>query len=833
MFTKQLSKMKIALVVMSLLAGIVAFGATPQLAFAGPDNDEPDQTTREEEEDAPPEPFAVHTVDAEKVLNGFVPENQRKSKFGTSSPFGDDVRVGTVTTLRGLKESGLPDWAQREELMHLGYFAWDEVPDSKLDEQIAPVQINLDYVELIDEKITSQGPSESTEVPDPSKKAEGNAQPRFIGTLLVVVLIGAAAKEVVEQGCTDDWETSTPSVKKNNYELDKLLKHDVEADFVPDELDLKVDADIGLTLDIEAKGTVRYKRFNELCAIAAGALTGNPVGIIAGLAGSQVPYKWQVVESSGSTRVSIDGKATLGGTGTVTETAFLYRQMLGSFRTHTPSTTLWGPVELSLDLTPSIEFGIKYQTQVSVNASKGFEQTWEMNGFYLVSWNCSGVSDCKQVHKEAEFDVDNATNSPLLSQTSVDIQLVPYLKFDLAYDLDVNVGKVKDYDLAKGNTGIVVQLPARYHITSGNNCSDADGDGNTETVKTQFVDLNLEIFFYLEGSIFDDGYGDFMPFNIPFVANDKPVYPFEFKKDLYQKNIYFAELFRDEATEGGYSSAFDPVVTFSSGPAKPGITISNRSCYPFTSRPEYQIDWGSGRPLQSSFPGFITAPDGVDQEQVRVRLHRDEAGRQFEPGGWVTVDTQARLLKPPTNVKASVASPTSGEISWDPSASPNIVGYEVTRRVAGEIKGTKLGTIKDTTLLDSELTKGRTYKYSIVAVDVDGNKSKAASISLEVPPGKVTDGVGEPIDIGVPTAPPELTASRYSSSAGEIQWKASSDRDGQVVSYEVVRNGEVVQTKDAKSFYQSDLSEGTYSYEVYAIDNDGKRSPASKVELTV
>ncbi len=176
--------------------------------------------------------------------------------------------------------------------------------------------------------------------------------------------------------------------------------------------------------------------------------------------------------------------------------------------------------------------------------------------------------------------------------------------------------------------------------------------------------------------------------------------------------------------------------------------------------------------------------------------------------------TQPVSLAAPEGLKASVYSSSSGEIMWDRSP---VFGmrYEVSRN------GTVLSTISGISYYDDSLSAGTTYTYDVVAIDRDGNRSAASSISLNTSGGSVT-----PTTVATPVG---LLASVYSSESAEIMW----DRpDTFGLSYEISRNGDVLTTTTGVSYYDDSLEPAsTYRYEVVAIDREGNRSNAAAVSL--
>ena len=76
-----------------------------------------------------------------------------------------------------------------------------------------------------------------------------------------------------------------------------------------------------------------------------------------------------------------------------------------------------------------------------------------------------------------------------------------------------------------------------------------------------------------------------------------------------------------------------------------------------------------------------------------------------------------------------------------------------------------------------------------------------------------------------------MRAIRYSDTAAELFWQPSWD-DGRVVGYEVYRDGRLVATRDATSWYDGALESGArHEYAVLALDDDGRRSGAATAVL--
>lgn len=97
--------------------------------------------------------------------------------------------------------------------------------------------------------------------------------------------------------------------------------------------------------------------------------------------------------------------------------------------------------------------------------------------------------------------------------------------------------------------------------------------------------------------------------------------------------------------------------------------------------------------------------------------------------------------------------------------------------------------------------------------------------------GGDTGGNGSQADV---TAVGDLSGAVYSSSAVEIFWTPATTGAGDAASaYQVSRDGNVVGTFDALSFFEQGLAAGTtFDYSVSAIDASGAIGEATNVQLT-
>lgn len=127
-----------------------------------------------------------------------------------------------------------------------------------------------------------------------------------------------------------------------------------------------------------------------------------------------------------------------------------------------------------------------------------------------------------------------------------------------------------------------------------------------------------------------------------------------------------------------------------------------------------------------------------------------------------TVDTQAPTV--PTGLKALAASTTMAQVEWNASTDDTGVGgYRIYR------DGELLATVTGTSYQDSNLSPGRTYAYSIAAVDEAGNASAQAN----------------PVNLTTPSSSTQLTLSsialrNLARTSATLTWKTSIPADGRV-----------------------------------------------------
>ena len=159
----------------------------------------------------------------------------------------------------------------------------------------------------------------------------------------------------------------------------------------------------------------------------------------------------------------------------------------------------------------------------------------------------------------------------------------------------------------------------------------------------------------------------------------------------------------------------------------------------------------------------------------------------------------------PTGLSATVNG-ASVELSWD--AASDATSYNVYRG------GSLLSSVSSNSYTDSGLADG-TYLYEIAAVNVNGESTSKASVSAT-------------IDTAPPDTPTGLSATVNGDSV-ELSWDAASD----ATSYNVYRGGSLLSSVSSNSYTDSGLADGTYLYEIAAVNVNGESTSKASVSATI
>jgi hypothetical protein len=174
------------------------------------------------------------------------------------------------------------------------------------------------------------------------------------------------------------------------------------------------------------------------------------------------------------------------------------------------------------------------------------------------------------------------------------------------------------------------------------------------------------------------------------------------------------------------------------------------------------------------------------------------------------------LLAPsiPAYLNAAQSGPRAVDLDWG-GAIDNIgvIGYRVSR------DGAQVAALDASarTYRETGLVSGRTYTYTLTAVDAAGNAGAGATAQVTLP---LVDSIS-------PSVPLDLRAVALSGRRVSLSWAPSTDNNAGVISYRVFRGRTRIATVTALSYVDRPSASGWYKYRVKAIDGAGNVSSFS------
>jgi len=148
---------------------------------------------------------------------------------------------------------------------------------------------------------------------------------------------------------------------------------------------------------------------------------------------------------------------------------------------------------------------------------------------------------------------------------------------------------------------------------------------------------------------------------------------------------------------------------------------------------------------ETQSPGFLDTQMQFGNSYIySVRSVVQIAGESLESGDSNRITILARDTFPPTApegvivvfVPAQDGEPAHLELSWNISPETDLAGYNVYRSEQSGVQGTRINTelLPTPAFRDMNAVPGRTYFYTVTAVDRSGNESTpSAAVSGEVP----------------------------------------------------------------------------------------------------
>jgi fibronectin type 3 domain-containing protein len=238
--------------------------------------------------------------------------------------------------------------------------------------------------------------------------------------------------------------------------------------------------------------------------------------------------------------------------------------------------------------------------------------------------------------------------------------------------------------------------------------------------------------------------------------------------------------------------------------------------------PFYSFYYRTDLPYNSSTdtlsPTQITTMENTQAGVAIEQAAFTSTGVDFYRAIIPTPDTTAPAS--PTGLTGISTATTTSTLTWNASTdNVGVAGYLVYRN------GVKIGITAETVYQDSGLTTATTYSYAVIAFDLGGNTSHAATVSVTTK------------DTTPPSTPANLVPTVVSGQQINLAWSPSTDLEA-VSGYYVFRGttaAGIIQVGEASattspSFISYPLTPGTtYYFGVEAVDTSGNVSAMSAV----
>ena len=187
------------------------------------------------------------------------------------------------------------------------------------------------------------------------------------------------------------------------------------------------------------------------------------------------------------------------------------------------------------------------------------------------------------------------------------------------------------------------------------------------------------------------------------------------------------------------------------------------------------------------------------------------------------ITVRTKKLEPPTNLKATQITDTTISLTWFPSRSANVTGYQVWYRKQGVGNYNRAGTVDERVFILKNLDPLTTYEIYVRAIvnsDIRSDRSNLLPVTTDKKE--------------IPLAPTNLKATEITDTTANLSWTPS--KSDAVTGYQVWYREEGAE-KYSRATTLNDTSyrlEGLNSsdgYEIYvrAVDENGNRSNRSNV----
>lgn len=638
------------------------------------------------EQEVPGEPVDEETVVEQPVEQEEpVVEQQEEVEAEPQEPIGITATGAdgsiTVTTLRELRGADLPDWAKREALNDLRLLPRKTVSglfghftEAELDE-----------------------PLETVFVFDPDAVVEAE----------------------LDNASSPPIDTQLRFRCSRWYDQKKILSFgspSLDSPFVEsEEIGLSGSRDLGngFTASFESEGsvdgsisivaTIHYEEKRNRC-----------------LGG--IPYRWNFQYADIEFVSEIDGQFGVNNTLTLEHQVRLWQETI---RILTFTKTVPVANILTIDFTGYLDLvlALDLETRLTITHQTDISQGYEIDGQYVANKRCT-TSGCEDL-SEPGWDLNfTPTDRPsTYSQVTLDATIRPSAELRLGLRVDVGIWGQFEQNVFDGKLGLGVDLPVRLFWTTGNACSDADGDGVNEQVSAMLIDANIRVYAYVEARLLGHWSRDYISLTVPNGWARQQINGVLDRDDrvtVIEKNLLF------KVISEGENSPLQPTINHAGlfevdGNEFEGVELGEvRSCYPFTDTPTVRVNFGNASRLYAVTGDSLAIPydwesDGAG-ETVRARIEFDSAGRSIK-GPWVEVaidENGNRPISLTSPVLRLGSGPNGAELQWEDNGAASGFNIYRDRQYVDTVRGDNSWSLAG--------EDGQEHAYSVVAFNDFSNE---------------------------------------------------------------------------------------------------------------
>ncbi len=332
-----------------------------------------------------------------------------------------------------------------------------------------------------------------------------------------------------------------------------------------------------------------------------------------------------------------------------------------------PTMFFVGPVPVIIGVAVPLQYGLDFEADLagSISYSAG------ASGRYLFDYTCT-AKGC--VGNNTSTLQVNSMPPAARSDVSLKVDVKPYVALEA-------VGYLYHEWIASAGLGVELSFPSSYWAYYGNNCGDADGDGVTEHLRSQIIDVNAQMALYARWKVFGYQKSDWMDWKWP--LTDWKIIPVDKLAQgkipfrVARKNLIFKE-FENPATSALTPLILGPATMVQSGGAGYGAMM--RQCVPFKNGVEYVMDWGDGS--STAFDADPRTPTyqqhkwpTMGSKTLTLRVKKDDIERDFKLVSSRREINVVPLPAPatPASITAQSQVPSKVLVNW--SAASGIVEY--------------------------------------------------------------------------------------------------------------------------------------------------------------